>query len=466
MNWNFAPLASDVLFYFVLAGFIYFCCKRKTITQRAVWQAVFSRPGAMAASIILGCFLLITTLDCIHFQVQQKKSSTGFHSSRVSALDYMLKPIATLRETTYSAPLARELAIKSNKILYNGKIVRTTPHLKYVPQQLSKNAITTSVIWGLICGIIASFVLCAVFLLFYSVRRMPFKNACRLIALNKTQIAWRAALITITVLCCISMTLIMLGRNFHVLGTDQVGNDILYECLKSIRTGVLIGTLTTMIMLPFALLLGPLAGYMRGWVDDCIQYLYTTLSAIPGVLLIAASILSLQLFLSRNPQLFNSNAQRADIRLICLCAILGITSWTTLCRLLRAEALKLREVEYVQAAKTMRVKGLTIIIRHIMPNIMHIVIITLVLDFSGLVLAEAVLSYVGVGVDPTMISWGQMINSSRLELARAQIIWWPLASALVWMFSLVLSANILSDAVRDALDPYLQSTNQVKQEAA
>jgi peptide/nickel transport system permease protein len=94
--------------------------------------------------------------------------------------------------------------------------------------------------------------------------------------------------------------------------------------------------------------------------------------------------------------------------------------------------------------------------RHILPNVMHIILITVVLDFSGLVLAEAVLSYVGVGVDPTMDSWGNMINSARLEMAREPIVWWSLASAFVFMFGLVLSANLFADAVRDAFDPRLR----------
>ena len=95
--------------------------------------------------------------------------------------------------------------------------------------------------------------------------------------------------------------------------------------------------------------------------------------------------------------------------------------------------------------------------RHILPNVMHIILITVVLDFSGLVLAEAVLSYVGVGVDPTMDSWGNMIVSARLEMARDPLVWWSLASRLcVFMFGLVLSANLFSDAVRDAFDPRLR----------
>jgi peptide/nickel transport system permease protein len=123
--------------------------------------------------------------------------------------------------------------------------------------------------------------------------------------------------------------------------------------------------------------------------------------------------------------------------------------------LLRGETLKLRELEYIQAAQAFGVSDLRIIARHILPNLMHIVIIALVMDFSSLVLAEAVLSYVGIGVDPTMISFGTMINNARMELAREPMVWWSLAAAFVFMFILVLAANLLADAVRDAFDPRL-----------
>ena len=122
---------------------------------------------------------------------------------------------------------------------------------------------------------------------------------------------------------------------------------------------------------------------------------------------------------------------------------------------LRGETLKLREQEYVQAAQAFGVTDGRILLRHILPNLMHIVIITLVMDFSGLVLAEAVLSYVGIGVDPATISFGMMINNARMELAREPMVWWSLAAAFTAMFALVLSANLLADAVRDAFDPRL-----------
>ena len=160
--------------------------------------------------------------------------------------------------------------------------------------------------------------------------------------------------------------------------------------------------------------------------------------------------------MSAHADRFDNVATRADMRLLFLCIILGITSWTGLCRLLRGETLKLREVEYIQAAHAFGVGSFSIILRHILPNVMHIVLITVVLDFSGLVLAEAVLSYVNIGVDPSTTSWGNMINSARLEMAREPIVWWSLAAAFLFMFTLVLSANLFSDAVRDAFDPRIR----------
>jgi peptide/nickel transport system permease protein len=267
---------------------------------------------------------------------------------------------------------------------------------------------------------------------------------------------WRTVLATMGILIVLTANAAYLSLYYHIFGTDQVGQDVFYKSLKSVRTGLVIGTLTTLVMLPFAVLFGIMAGYFRGWVDDVIQYVYTTLSSIPGVLLIAALILTLQAYMDRNPDLYQSATERADTRLLFLCLILGVTSWTSLCRLLRGETLKLREVDYIQAARALGASQLSVMARHILPNVMHIILITVVLDFSGLVLAEAVLSYVGVGVDPTMNSWGNMIVSARLEMAREPLVWWSLTSAFVFMFALVLAANLFSDAVRDAFDPRLR----------
>jgi peptide/nickel transport system permease protein len=266
-------------------------------------------------------------------------------------------------------------------------------------------------------------------------------------------VPWLAVYLTVLLLVLIAVPLALLAATYHVLGTDKVGQDVLYLSLKSIRTALVIGTLTTLMMLPFAIVLGIMAGYFKGWIDDLIQYAYTTINSIPGVLLIAAAVLMVQVFLDKNPDLFPTAAERADFRLLLLCGILGLTTWTGLARLLRGESLKLSQLEYIQAAHAFGVRHARVISRHILPNVMHIVLIALVMDFSGLVLAEAVLSYVGVGVDPSTNSFGTMINAARLEMAREPMVWWTLAAAFVFMFVLVLAANLFADAVRDGFDP-------------
>jgi peptide/nickel transport system permease protein len=110
-------------------------------------------------------------------------------------------------------------------------------------------------------------------------------------------------------------------------------------------------------------------------------------------------------------------------------------------------------MEYVTAARAFGVGKMRMMLRHIVPNLIHIILISVVLDFSGLVLAEAVLSYVGVGVDPTMYSWGNMINQARLEMAREPMVWWSLFASFIFMFVLVLAANLFSDRVQHVLDP-------------
>jgi peptide/nickel transport system permease protein len=246
---------------------------------------------------------------------------------------------------------------------------------------------------------------------------------------------------------------VALIRHYHVFGTDVTGNDVLYLTLKSIRTAFVIGSLATLATLPLAVGLGLMAGYFQGWVDDAIQYFYTVLASVPNILLIAACVLMVQVFLDQHEELFETGLERGDLKLFLLCVVLGLTGWSGLCRLLRGETLKLRELEYVQAAQAFGVSSARIMARHLFPNVAHLVLITTVLEFSTLILYEVVLSYVGVGVDPSMNSFGGMINLARSELARDPVVWWPIGSAFVFMVSLVFAANVFADGVRDAFDP-------------
>lgn len=225
----------------------------------------------------------------------------------------------------------------------------------------------------------------------------------------------------------------------HPLGTDKVGDDVLWKALKGARTALIIGGFTTLLVVPFALFFGAVAGYSGRRVDDVITYIYTTLASIPSVLIIAAFML-----------IFGRG-------LFQLSFIMAVTSWTGLCRVIRGETLKVREQEFVQAARCLGVSGWRIVLRHVAPNVMHIVLISSVLRFSGLVLSEALLSYLNIGVGPGTASWGAMINDARFELSREPVIWWNLVAAFTFMFGLVLPANIFGDAVRDALDPRLRT---------
>ena len=463
MHMQWVVLLSDWFVYLLLAMLILVVKKiRRQPELRTQWRPVFARPVSMSAAILLSFFILIASLDSVHFQVahydaQQRVQQVQLHS----ALDMLFGKVATATEKTYSAPLARTLFVKSLYDLPDGREVRDYAPLKYAGQHMMSQSgsfdIMMRVILGCLLGGAASALCIGLFTSFLACRnKRSYQEIWRRYWVNQSGIASKAAIMTLTVICMVIASLWLMALNYHVLGTNQVGQDIFYESIKSVRTGIVIGTLTTLFMLPFALLFGTMAGYFGGWVDDIIQYLYTTLSSIPGVLLISAVILVLQVYISQHEALFPTLLQRADARLLALCLVLGLSSWAGLCRLLRGETLKLREQEYVLAARSLGVSPFRIIWRHIMPNVMHIILITVVLDFSGLVLAEAVLSYVGVGVDPTTMSWGNLINGARLELARDPVVWWPLVSALIFMFLLVLSANFFSDAVRDAFDPKLR----------
>ena len=226
----------------------------------------------------------------------------------------------------------------------------------------------------------------------------------------------------------------------HLLGTDGVGDDVFYRTLKGCRTAFIIGGLTSLIATPLSLLFGLIAGYYGKWRDDAVQYVYTVLASIPDILLLIALIL----VLGRG--------------LIQLCVALGITSWVGLCRLTRGETLKHRDREYVRAAKALGVSNFRIMTRHILPNLLPVVIISVTLGFSGLILSEAILSYLGVGVGAEVGSWGNMIDAARDELAREPLVWWNLTGAASALFILVLALNFFGDALRDAVDPRLRSS--------
>ncbi|MGB5833657.1 MAG: ABC transporter permease [Thiohalocapsa sp.] len=481
-------LTTDALIFVLIAvalGFGVYAARHEYL--RGPWRSVGRSKVGVAALVIISFYLFIGLLDSLHFHPRIEpaavvanesaadsstnasadqdiiRSDAKYSTQVLSVLDLWLTGLRERQEKTFSAPFSTHLFVKEPVEQPDGSVVRAYPRLIHGGAHL-ENPGTRDLdlllrgLLGLIKGL-AVWMALAAGLIWWLARRRgeAFSAAAESVRHGRTGVPWRVMLITLALMLTLSFVAAELAATYHILGTDKVGEDVFYQSLKSIRTGLVIGTLTTLVMLPAAVILGIMAGYFRGLTDDIIQYVYTTLNSIPGVLLIAAAILMLQVYMTNNAEQFESLVQRADLRLLFLCIILGVTSWTGLCRLLRGESLKLREADYVQASVALGVRHSTIIGRHILPNVLHIVMITVVLDFSGLVLAEAVLSYVNIGVDPTMNSWGNMINSARLELARDPIVWWSLAAAFVFMFTLVLAANLFADVVRDAFDPRLRS---------
>jgi peptide/nickel transport system permease protein len=461
-------LWSDALIWLLaLAGIAAGALSWRNPPSRAAWRRVgASRPG-MAAATVLAAFVAVGLIDSLHYRPlladPDRPADPAAHSVEVlSALDALAAPLRLASEKTYSAPLAtRAYAKETMEIRASGggvRAVRDFPRLKYGGAHLSDESGRDADVLkkGLAAIVLAAalFAALAAGTAHVLARRSGGRIGKAWLELwrGETGFAWNAVLATVGVLLLILLPILALCGDYHVFGTDKVGQDVFYQVLKSVRTALAIGLVTTLVTLPLAVGLGILAGYFRGWVDDAIQYLYTTLSSVPGVLLIAAAVLMMQVVIDTHPHWFATAIERADLRLLSLCFILGLTSWTGLCRLLRGETMKLRELEYIQAAQAFGVADFAILRRHILPNLMHLVIIALVMDFSGLVLAEAVLSYVGIGVDPAMTSFGTMINNARMELSREPAVWWSLASAFVFMFALVLAANLLADAVRDAFD--------------
>ena len=225
-------------------------------------------------------------------------------------------------------------------------------------------------------------------------------------------------------------------KSRHLLGTNNLGEDVLYNALKGVRTAFIIGIVPSVLAAFFAVLLGLFAGYYGGAIDDAIQYVYQVLASIPGILLLIAMLMVMERGLWQ------------------LCIALGVTSWVGLCRLIRGETLKVKNMEYVEAARALGASDCRILFRHILPNVMYLVIIEMTLDFSGLVMSEAVLTYIGVGAEPGTGSWGRMIMTADRELPNG--IWWNLAGASIFLFLLVLSFNLFADSLRDALDPRLR----------
>lgn len=468
---KFVFLWTDLVLWLVFAASIaYVVHVRGNANLRATWRHVLRDAPAMSAAVVLAVFIVVALLDSVHLRPRLAAAEgaaadapVAFATRTLSPLDLLLHHAVDAREKTYSPPLAYWSFQRENTVV-DGRDVRVEPRLAFggahlqdpardwIPDLVRRSAA------GALGGLLAAALLVAAVAAWRARRvgqpwRTSLATMLRGRARSASDVPWRAMIATAALVAVFIGWLVAVWPFYHPFGTDRTGNDVLFQALKSIRTAVVIGTLSTIATLPLAIVLGVLAGYFKGWVDDLIQYVYTVLSSIPPILLVAAFVLLINVYIDQHAENFATGVERAELRLFLLCVILGITGWATLCRLLRAETLKVAELEYVQAAHAFGVSHWRIMRRHVLPNVMHLVLIVAVLDFSALVLYEAVLSYVGVGVDPNSSSFGSMINLARSEMSRDPVVWWNLATAFTFMLALVLAANLFADAVREAFDP-------------
>jgi peptide/nickel transport system permease protein len=219
----------------------------------------------------------------------------------------------------------------------------------------------------------------------------------------------------------------------HLFGTDELGRDILSRTIYGARISMLVGSCVVLTSLALGLIIGSIAGYYGGAIDRFVNIvLMNAFLSFPGILLAIAFVAF------RGPGIFN------------LVVALSLGGWVGYARLVRGQVLAAREREFVEAARALGASDLRIIVRHILPNIIQPVVVQAAIGMAGAILAEATMSFLGLGVPPPTASWGAMLNDGRGYLFSApHLVLFP---ALAVMLA-VLSFNFIGDALRDYLDP-------------
>ena len=256
-----------------------------------------------------------------------------------------------------------------------------------------------------------------------------------------------------------TLSLSSLSAGAHPLGTDLMGREVWKLTVHGAKNALWIGTLAAGLACLIGLVIGAVAGYFGRWVDEVIVWFYSTLESIPYLLL----MLALSFVFTKNPWIrdgyegtFLKQDLGMSLGLFTIVLAVGLTFWVGVCRVVRGELLKLRELDFVAAARAIGAPTSRIIFRHLVPNVMHLVLISFSLLFVSAIQFEVILSFLGVGMEEGEASWGRMINEAKLELMRADPVWWQITAATVAMFGLLLCVNLLTDALRDALDPRLR----------
>jgi peptide/nickel transport system permease protein len=229
-----------------------------------------------------------------------------------------------------------------------------------------------------------------------------------------------------------------LAQRVNVLaGTDRQGRSILLRAVYAIKIALQIGIVVGVSAVLFGTLLGAAAAFYGGWVDIVVQWLYSTLSSVPYLVLLSVLVFMFQ-------------GSAAEQSLVPLYAAFGLTFWIGPCRVIRGEVLKIKQLDYVQAATALGQRRYKILLKHVIPNVSHLMLVQFSLLFISAIKSEVLLTFLGLGVKNEP-SWGIMISQAKQEVVNG--FFWQIGAATVAMFGLVLAFNIFTDALQDALDP-------------